>query len=71
MLALLHLPGSLRTVSPSPKSLVLYRFKYIAELYDAIRTAIPTLIEMLGVNDWFVQSAGVSALAELSKNSEL
>jgi len=67
---LLHFPSYLRTVSSSQILSVRCQFRYVAEFGDAIRAAIPALIELLKDGHYDVRSAGASALGKLSKNSE-
>jgi hypothetical protein len=62
----LHLASLLNNVSRSQISLQHRSFGWVAELRDAIHSAIPFFIELL--NDAIARVAAVSALATLAKH---
>ena len=67
LLPLLHLASLLNNVSPS-QTLSRHRsLKWIAELRDAICSAIPSLIELLGDVRWLARVGAASALGKFAE----
>jgi HEAT repeat len=66
----LHLEGLLNNVSRSYISSRHCSFGWIAELRDAIRSAIPSFIELLKDAQWQARLSAVSAFGKFAEKRE-
>jgi HEAT repeat protein len=67
---LLHFANFLNNVSPSQTSSRHRSFRRIAELHDAIRSAIPSFVELLKDVQWEARASAASALREFAGQRE-